>query len=148
MTATPPDEHKLRRATRIAWLGCGGLGVVFVGLGTYSAIASATTADESMRTPDVLMAVIGVVFGAITVVGAFRLRRRDSSGVRFASVILRFVLVVAAGNLVFSVVNGIGDNLGHFLWALIATVVTAALVGALEQLKTALTPPPPPHAGR
>jgi hypothetical protein len=144
--ANQPDEAKARRATLIAWLGCGALGVLFVGLGIYSAIASATTADEGMRTPDLLMAFIGVVFGAITIVGAVLLRRCDPRGVRFASIILRFVLVIAAGNLVFSVVNGIGHNLGHFLWALIATVVTAALVGALEQLRTALTPPP--RAGR
>jgi membrane associated rhomboid family serine protease len=142
MTVVPPDRAKLRRATLIAWLGCGLLGVLFVGLGIYSAVASATTADKSMETPDMVMAFIGVVFGVITVVGALRLRRRDPAGVRFASIILRFILVVAAGNLVFSVVNGIGDNLGHFLWALVATVVTAALVGALEQLRTALTPPP------
>jgi membrane associated rhomboid family serine protease len=145
MTVVPPDRAKLRRATLIAWLGCGLLGVLFVGLGIYSAVASATTADKSMETPDMVMAFIGVVFGVITIVGALRLRRRDPAGVRFASIILRFILVVAGGNLVFSVVNGIGDNLGHFLWALVATVVTAALVGALEQLRTALTPPP--HAG-
>lgn len=122
-------------------MGCGALGVLFVALGVYSAVASVATGDRGMATPDLLMAVIGMGFGAVTVVGALRLRRRDAGGVRFASVVLRFVLVVAGGNLVFSVVNGIGDNWGHFLWALVATVVSATLVAALEQLKAALTPP-------
>lgn len=122
-------------------MGCGVLGVLFIALGVYSGIASVTTTERSMATPDMMMAVIGLGFGAVTIVGALRLRRRDPGGVRFASVILRFVLVVAAGNLVFSLVNGIGENWGHFLWALVATVVTATLVAALEQLKTALTPP-------
>ncbi|MFL6120058.1 hypothetical protein [Actinophytocola sp.] len=145
MTAPPPppDESRSRRATRIAWIGCGTLGVLFVGFGVYAAIASATTTDPSMRTPDLLMALIGVVFGAITVVGALRLRRRDPSGVRFASAVLRFVLVVAGGNLVFTVVDGIGHNLGHFLWSLVTTIVSATLVAALEQLRAALSPPPP-----
>jgi hypothetical protein len=143
MTLNPPPHHarRLRRATQIAWMGCGGLGVLFVAFGVCSAVASVATTERSMATPDILMAVIGLGFGVVTIVGALRLRRRDAGGVRFASVVLRFVLVVAGGNLVFSLVNGIGDNWGHFLWALVATVVTATLVAALEQLKAALIPP-------
>ncbi|WIV59222.1 hypothetical protein [Amycolatopsis nalaikhensis] len=144
MTAQPPppDARRLERATRIAWIGCATLGVVFVGFGLYSGIASVTSADRSMAAPDLIMALIGVGFGAITLVGAARLRRREPSGVRFASTILRFILVLAGGNLVFSLVNGLGQNWAHFVWSLVATVVAAVLVAALEQLRAALSPRP------
>jgi len=129
----------LDRATRTAWIGCTVLGVIFVGMGVFSGIAGAVTTDESMRTPDFLMAVIGVVFGAITIVGALRLRQRDARGVRFASIILRFVFVVAFGNMLFSVANGLGENLSRFFITLAVVVVTGLLWAALERLRTALT---------
>jgi hypothetical protein len=98
MTMNPQlhNARQLRRATQIAWMGCGALGVLFIALGVYSGIASVTTTERSMATPDMMMAVIGLGFGAVTIVGALRLRRRDAGGVRFASVILRFVLAGTA----------------------------------------------------
>ena len=142
MTAQPPpqDARRLERATRIAWLGCAALGVVFVVSGVCSGIASVTSTDPGTAVPDLIMALIGVVFGAITLIGAARLRRRQPSGVRFASVILRFILVVAGGNLVFSLVDGLGHDWARFWWSLATTVVAAVLLAALEQLRAALSP--------
>jgi hypothetical protein len=142
MTTQPPgDERRIERATRIAWIGTGILGAVVLALGVYSAIASATT-SSSMAAPDGFMAVVGVLLGGLTIAGAVRLRRHDPGGIRFASIILRVILVVAAGNVVCSFTGGIGQNWGHLLWAVIATVVTATLLAAMEQLKASLGRPP------
>jgi drug/metabolite transporter (DMT)-like permease len=135
-TAGKPPDRRLDRATRIAWIGCGFLGLLFVGSGVWSVIASVATSDPGRSGPDLIMAFIGVVAGAISIVAAVRVRRRDSAGVRFASVVLRLVLVVAGGSLVFSVVSGVGQHWGHLVWSLVATVCTAALLAALEQLRT------------
>jgi uncharacterized membrane protein HdeD (DUF308 family) len=130
--APPPAEHRLVLATRVAWIGCALLGVASIVFGVLAAVAF----DNS---PDVILACIGLAFGGFTVYGALRLRAGDPRGARFATVLLRFALVIAIGNLGYSVVNGLRENGEHALWSLLATVVIGAVVFALEQLRGSLS---------
>jgi hypothetical protein len=129
-----PASRRVVVATWITWVGSALLGVALIVLGVLAAVTGSGG-------PSVILAFLGVLFGAVTIFGAVLLRRHDPRGVRLASVVLRFALVVAGGNLAYSVVNGLGDNLAHALWSLLATVLCAVMIAALEQLRTALSHP-------
>jgi hypothetical protein len=117
-TTPPPERHRPARATRTAWIGCGLLGVLFV---LFAVVH---------RGENVPLAVVALVLGVVTIIGSLRLRRCDTGTIRLAWIALRILLVVLAGDLVYSVV----DSWDTAPWSLVATVLCAVVVAALRQL--------------
>lgn len=122
-------------AITAAWSGSLLLGLALAGLGIAALAAAFGSQTDLPGGAYGVIALLGLLLGAVTIRGAIRVRRRDAGGFRPAGTGLKIIGVLAVGNMVYSVKN---DDWAHFWWSLLIAAVTALLLLALVYLRDTL----------